>query len=118
MTDTENSQENPVDETPPVPTEKPELFSKEFYIQFAEKSDHVTWNLFYKIGLFIDDEGKHKFKRPIYKAVIEEALEMLHNGMIDIDKVREYAEGLSTDKITRYSMEVEMAKIKRKARKG
>ena len=97
---------------------QPELFSKEFYHQFAELSDHVTWNLFYKIGLFIDDEGNHKFKRPIYKAVIEEALEMLHNGLIDIDKVREYAEGLPNDKITRYAMEVEMAKIKRKARKG
>ena len=118
MTDTENSQEPTPDETESVPTEKPELFSNEFYVQFAERSDHVTWNLFYKIGLFVDDEGKHKFKRPIYKAVIEEALEMYYNDLIDLDKVREYVEGLSTDKITRYSMEVEMAKIKRKAKKS
>jgi len=118
MTDTENNETTPQPETDSSPSEKTELFSKEFYLQFGELNDHVTWNLFYKLGLFINDEGVHKYKRPIFKAVIEEALEMYHNDLIDLDKVREYAEGLKSEKITRYAMEVEMAKIKRQAKKG
>jgi len=99
-------------------SEKPELFSKEFYAQFGELRDHVTWNLFYKLGLFINDEGVHKYKRPIFKSVIEEALEMYHKDLISLDKLREFTEGLINEKITRYAMEVELAKIKREAKKS
>ena len=96
---------------------KPELFSPEFYAQFGELNDHVTWNLFYKLGLLIKDDGSFKFKRPIFKAVLEDALDAYHNDIINIEKLREFAEGLLSEKLTRYSMEVEMAKIRREAKK-
>lgn len=106
------------EETSLPPEEKPELFSKEFYAQFGELKDHVTFNILYDIGLTVLDDGTHKLKRPIFKPLIEEALKLFHEDIITLDQMREYIENLSKGKITRYKLEVEFIKIRRNAKKG
>lgn len=98
--------------------DKPELFSKEFYAQFGELKDHVTFNIFRDIGLLILDDGTHKLKLPIYKRVIEESLTLYHEDLITLDQLRKFMADLHKNKITRYALEVEQAKIRREAKRG
>lgn len=112
------------DTTPETPEseqlsgDKPELFSKEFYAQFGELKDHVTFNIFRDIGLLILDDGTHKLKLPIYKRVIEESLTLYHEDLITLEQLQEFMAGLHKNKITRYALEVEQAKIRREAKRG
>lgn len=98
-----------------TPEQKPELFSKEFYAQFGELRDHVTFNILYDIGLTVFDDGSHKMKRPIFKPLVEEALTLYHEDIITLDQMREYIDNLSKGKVTRYKLEVEFTKIRKKA---
>jgi hypothetical protein len=114
MTDTSEE----ILEQPQPSGPKPELFSTEFYAQFGELRDHVTFHILYDIGLTVLDDGSHKMKRPIFKPLVEEALTLYHEDIITLDQMREYIDNLNKGKITRYKLEVEFAKIRKNAKKS
>ncbi len=101
-----------------IPDPDVEPLSKEFYAQFAPRRDPETWKLLHKLGCIIKDDGSCKMIRAMFKAALEESFIAWHEGLIDIDQFREYIDGLATGKVTRYKLEVELAKLRREAKKA
>ncbi len=119
MDDQKTTEQDP-NETPEAesPADLPELFSREFFKIFSVKSDWQFWQMFMKAGLKINDDGSHKFVRPMNKRELEELLTAWHEGLVTKDELRDYVQGLGTGKVTRYRISSDLAARRRAAGQG
>ncbi len=99
-------------------TDKIDEKTSEFWIQYAQLNNIEIWDLFRKCGWKIFDDGKIKVIKAMFKASILALANAMNDGFITLDEMVEYLENLRTNKLTRYALEVELAKKEREAKQG
>jgi hypothetical protein len=94
-------------------SDEPEPLSDDFYVQFTFDNDKYTWDLLRKAGCKINEEGKVKYAKAMFKSVIIETMQALRDGLITSDEMKAYISDLSSGKLTRYKLETILAKLRR-----
>jgi len=96
-------------------SDEPEPLSDDFYVQFTFDNDKYTWDLLRKAGCKINEEGKVKYAKAMFKSVIIETMQALRDGLITGDEMRQYVGDLNSGKLTRYKLETILAKLRRES---
>ncbi len=95
-----------------------EPLSTEFFSMFTQRKNFEFYELFFDVGVSIFEDGRHKFKRPIFREVVQDLIKAWCSRLVTRDEFREYIGGLGTGKMTRYKLESILAKREREAKKG
>ena len=92
---------------------EPEPLSDDFYAQFTPKLDFPTWDLLRKAGVRINDDGRVKYIKAMFKRAVIETMQAWRDGWIAKEEMQAYIEGLGNGKMTRYKLESELVRLKR-----
>jgi len=91
-----------------------EVLTDEFYALFVFHKDRDMNRLLEKVGLTVNDDGRWKYKRPIFREEVESVLTAWwKERIIDQEKMMELLDGLASGKVTRFKIQTELKKIRR-----
>jgi len=87
-----------------------------FYARFTSGKNFPMWDALRKAGVSIREDGKSKFLKAMFKAIIIELMQSWTDGIITDEQLLENIQGLGSGKLTRYKVEVDLAARRRQAK--